>query len=369
MTSPGHKRGPWSTFEDSRLMLLVNSEPSLNWVRISSSLGSRSAKQCRERYHQNLKPNLNHDPITNEEGMLIETLVTDLGRRWAEIARHLPGRSDNAVKNWWNGNQNRRKRQDRRRGANPSGELLSAPGQSVYRHPTPEMQPQQAMPTFQHQRNYPIQKSYSAFPAFSTRTHEMQPQSQVFDDDRHPRIPLFPVASPGRQSWQSHSHSPPSVTEQYNYNRLYYHGEMPLPSPCLSEHPESDAGSNYTFSPTVASRTLSRGHNSIELPPMRTQMIQSPLPRLPSTPLPLTYTCKSLPSLRDVAPRYSQGEPYNESFPRLPPVGSGGRQPPPAVPGQLLTAPSSPLQSQEQQQSWVNWKRKDSRMKLSSLLH
>ncbi|RAQ36266.1 hypothetical protein DPQ28_11955, partial [Pasteurella multocida] len=86
---------------------LVHSQGAHNWVRISSMMGTRSPKQCRERYHQNLKPNLNHDPITPEEGELIEQMVAEMGKRGAEIARRLRGRSDNAVKNWWNGGINR----------------------------------------------------------------------------------------------------------------------------------------------------------------------------------------------------------------------------------------------------------------------
>lgn len=96
-------------------MRLVATQGALNWVRISQQLGTRTPKQCRERYHQNLKPNLNHEPISPEEGMVIEQLVREIGKRWAEIARRLNNRSDNAVKNWWNGNQNRRKRMDRRK--------------------------------------------------------------------------------------------------------------------------------------------------------------------------------------------------------------------------------------------------------------
>lgn len=111
----GHRRGPWSNSEDEYLMALVRTHGPLNWVRIASTLGSRTPKQCRERYHQNLKPTLNHQPITPEEGLQIELLVQQLGKRWAEIARRLHGRSDNAVKNWWNGSQNRRRRMDRRR--------------------------------------------------------------------------------------------------------------------------------------------------------------------------------------------------------------------------------------------------------------
>ncbi|KAF3912343.1 hypothetical protein AA313_de0206386 [Arthrobotrys entomopaga] len=104
------RRGPWSPLEDANLVSLVQRFGAHNWVRISQLVGTRSPKQCRERFHQNLKPQLNRDPITPEEGALIEQLVAEMGKRWAEIARRLKGRSDNAVKNWWNGGMNRRKR-------------------------------------------------------------------------------------------------------------------------------------------------------------------------------------------------------------------------------------------------------------------
>ena len=104
------RRGPWLPEEDATLLHLVHIQGPNNWVRISQHMQHRSPKQCRERYHQNLKPSLNHEPISNEEGELIEQLVQEMGKRWAEIARRLGNRSDNAVKNWWNGSMNRRRR-------------------------------------------------------------------------------------------------------------------------------------------------------------------------------------------------------------------------------------------------------------------
>ncbi|KAF2684182.1 hypothetical protein K458DRAFT_38564 [Lentithecium fluviatile CBS 122367] len=129
-----HRRGPWSQHEDRWLIELVNRNGPHNWVRISQEIGSRSPKQCRERFHQNLKPTLNHEPITPEEGELIEKLVAEMGKRWAEIARRLKGRSDNAVKNWWNGGQNRRKRNPEREDQRSQQQMHSS--QSAYHYPS-----------------------------------------------------------------------------------------------------------------------------------------------------------------------------------------------------------------------------------------
>ncbi|OOQ85882.1 MYB family conidiophore development protein FlbD [Penicillium brasilianum] len=108
--APSHRRGPWVPEEDQLLLQLVREQGPNNWVRISQHMHYRSPKQCRERFHQNLKPSLNREPISADEGLLIERMVNEMGKRWAEIARRLGNRSDNAVKNWWNGSMNRKRR-------------------------------------------------------------------------------------------------------------------------------------------------------------------------------------------------------------------------------------------------------------------
>jgi Myb-like DNA-binding protein FlbD len=132
-----HRRGPWSQAEDNYLIQLVHNQGALNWVRVAQLISSRSPKQCRERYHQFLKPSLNHEPISPEGGLQIESLVAEMGKRWAEIAQRLDGRSDIAVKNWWNGSVNRRRRPVFRRA--PSPPILRA--DSIDTAPSPRALP------------------------------------------------------------------------------------------------------------------------------------------------------------------------------------------------------------------------------------
>ncbi|KAG5952756.1 hypothetical protein E4U57_005834 [Claviceps arundinis] len=95
-------RVPWSPSEDYLLMCMVKGKGAHDWEEISTTVGRRSAKQCRERWHQNINPQLNHSPITREEGEVILDWVAQKGPQWAEIGRYLQNRSDNAVKNWYN---------------------------------------------------------------------------------------------------------------------------------------------------------------------------------------------------------------------------------------------------------------------------
>lgn len=108
------KKGPWTPEESQRLVTLVRLMGPQDWVSIASFMSSRNAKQCRERYHQNLDPSLRHDPISEDEARAIMDLYGRYGTAWARIAEHLPGRSDNAIKNYVNGLVNKTKRAEGR---------------------------------------------------------------------------------------------------------------------------------------------------------------------------------------------------------------------------------------------------------------
>ena len=95
--------GPWSAAEDDKLMSLVHTIGAKNWPSIAKRMAGRTNKQCRERWHNHLNPELSRDAWTIEEDLVIHRAVNEFGHKWSEIAGRLRGRTDSAVKNRYNG--------------------------------------------------------------------------------------------------------------------------------------------------------------------------------------------------------------------------------------------------------------------------
>ncbi|XP_010543715.1 PREDICTED: transcription factor MYB44-like [Tarenaya hassleriana] len=114
-------KGPWRPEQDAQLVKLVHQYGPRNWSLISSLIPGRTGKSCRLRWCNQLRPEVHHRPYTLEEDNLIVQAHAIHGNKWATIARLLPGRTDNAVKNRWNSALQRRPHLDPAKGFNPFG--------------------------------------------------------------------------------------------------------------------------------------------------------------------------------------------------------------------------------------------------------
>jgi Myb-like DNA-binding protein FlbD len=182
-----------------------------------------------------------------------------MGKRWAEIARRLNGRSDKAVNKWWNGGHNRRKRNPERPDSRDHEQTL--PPQAAYHYP--HSQHGAEAPHISH-HSLPSVRDYSEpSPYYSqSRRPSQNPPMHSPHGLKLPQphaLDLFPGSRPQPLEL------PPLASHSASRGRGY---ETPMPSPGFSvasnEAPSlvTDTGSE-SRSPRGAHSPLDQG-----LPPM-----------------------------------------------------------------------------------------------------
>ncbi|TKY69647.1 Transcription factor MYB32 [Spatholobus suberectus] len=106
----GLKKGPWTPEEDKKLVAYVEKHGPGNWRSVPAKAAGleRCGKSCRLRWINYLKPDIKRGNFSMEEDCTIIQLHALLGNKWSIIAAHLPKRTDNEIKNYWNTNIKKR---------------------------------------------------------------------------------------------------------------------------------------------------------------------------------------------------------------------------------------------------------------------
>ncbi|RCV41894.1 hypothetical protein SETIT_9G171200v2, partial [Setaria italica] len=103
-------RGQWTPEEDTMLQELMEQHGKRAWSDVAREFPDRTGKQGRERWinHQEFKTQklrlyfaTNNMAWTEDEELMLVKYHKKFGKKWVKIARHIPGRPENSIKNQW----------------------------------------------------------------------------------------------------------------------------------------------------------------------------------------------------------------------------------------------------------------------------
>ncbi|ELP94066.1 hypothetical protein EIN_183730 [Entamoeba invadens IP1] len=106
---PRRQGSLWLPEEDAKLLEAVRKYGESKWVEIAEMVGTRSRKQCRERYINHLNPTIDNSKWSTEEDMTILRQYALIGSKWCSIASCLNNRTARATRNRYYSLSNKQK--------------------------------------------------------------------------------------------------------------------------------------------------------------------------------------------------------------------------------------------------------------------
>ena len=115
---PSHAHVAGYPSEDELVRALVAQHGPRKWTLIASRLKTKTQKQVYARWRDYLQPGLTTKPWSKEEQAKLVELQAHVGNQWAVLARLMPGRSPNAIKNRFHATKRKMERHNKREGSN-----------------------------------------------------------------------------------------------------------------------------------------------------------------------------------------------------------------------------------------------------------